>query len=236
MRGFARLLKCSARNPGRPRHAMPFLDAICGSAHDLPMAFDRIKQVCLRTWPLLALPALALLFGARLVFTAANAEMQGVDIELYFRYLHQYAKEEVLAGRIPLWTPYVYAGCPFAANPPCTVFYPPAWLVHLIPFPLAQKSVRVIHILGAGAFMYLLARRCGLPPASCLITAMPWMFGSYVMANLVAGHIPMLFTMAWIPLIVLLYERAVERGKWVGFLWPGAAMGMQVLAGEMQNC
>ena len=34
----------------------------------------------------------------------------------YFVWLHEYTREHLLSGSIPLWNPYNYCGMPFAAN------------------------------------------------------------------------------------------------------------------------
>src|SRR6267378_2696928 len=82
---------------------------------------------------LVFLGLLALLFHWPLVVSAPGRMIDAPDITRYFIWFHQYARDTIASGHVPLWNPYNFAGTPFAANPSLTVFYPPTWLSLLVP-------------------------------------------------------------------------------------------------------
>lgn len=71
---------------------------------------------------------------------------------------------------------------------------------------------------------------------AAIIGAIAYMFGNYMMANVSVGHLTMLFTATWLPLALFCYERALSRGRTIWLMWTGLVLGVQVLAGEPQNC
>jgi hypothetical protein len=170
------------------------------------------------------------------ILAPAGQSLQTADYTRYFDWIHAYVRDRLLAGHLPLWNPYNYAGQPFAANPQVTLFYPPSWLHLALPLPLAHRAMVVLHAVMAGTFMLMLLRRLKLGPLAALAGSLPWMLGSYFVANAVVGHLPMVFTAAWLPLAVWCYEGALARGRLAGYTTAGAVMGVQVLAGEPQNC
>lgn len=144
-------------------------------------------------------------------------------------------RDRILAGHLPLWNPYNYAGQPFAANPQVTLFYPPSWVHLVLPVPVAARALVVVHTALAGMFMYLFLRRLELGGWAGLAGALPWMLGSYLTAKAAVGHLPMVFTATWLPLVLLSYERALRSERRRAYTATGAIMGLQVLAGEPQN-
>jgi hypothetical protein len=73
----------------------------------------------------------------------------------------------------------------------------------------------VLHVLLAGACMYLYARHQGLDGIPALLAAVGFMLaGKWLLHVLLGGHynnVPL----AWLPLVLLLVERAIERGGWL---------------------
>lgn len=178
---------------------------------------------------------LALLFHWPLIVSAPGRMIDAPDITNYFLWLHQYARDTIASGHVPLWNPYNFAGTPFAANPSLTVFYPPTWLSLLVPVLEMHRLVIIAHSLLAGACLHLYLRKLGLSRWAVTFACLPWMFGSYFMAHAVVGHLPRIFTMAWLPLVLYLYERSYEGDRLRFCFWTGFALGAQVLAGEPQN-
>src|SRR4051794_12829934 len=92
-----------------------------------------------RFWPMAVLAALSTAYYLPLLASPRDHLVATPDIESYFQWLHQYARDELLAGRIPLWNPYIYAGTPYAANPQCSLFYPLSWWYLFLPPIHAHK-------------------------------------------------------------------------------------------------
>jgi len=171
-----------------------------------------------------------------LLSSSPNEIISTPDIEKYFHWVHQFAREELLAGRIPLWNPYSYAGTPFLANPHTALFYPATLLYLVMPVIHAHKWLIAIHCGMAGGFMYLFLRRARLGRVSAMVGCLPWMFGGYFMAHAVMGHLTLLFNMAWLPLALFLYDHFLEARR-LGWLFAtGFVLGVQLLAGEPQVC
>ncbi len=186
-------------------------------------------------WALAGLAVLALLARRDLILAPPTDFIDTVDYTRYFAWLHEYVGERLRAGHLPLWNPYTYAGLPLAANPQVAVFYPPTWLHTVLPVALAHRLTVVLHTLAAGVFAFLYFRRLRLDVAPSVVGAMPWMLGSYLTAHAVIGHLSMISTAVWIPLILYFYEGAAESGRRSEYVLAGAALGAQILAGEPQS-
>lgn len=189
-----------------------------------------------RAAPYLVLAALTALSYLQLLASSPDVTIDTPDITRYFAWLHGFSREHLLAGRVPLWNPFIYAGTPFAANPQTGVFYPLSWLYVVMPVLQAQKWMLVLHVYMGGCFCYLYLRRVGIHPANATIACLPWMFGSWLGAHLVMGHVSGVFVAAWLPLILYLYEGAITTRQARYLFWTGFALGIQLLAGEPQLC
>ena len=53
------------------------------------------------------------------------------DTGSYFLPLHQFLRRELLAGRLPLWNPFMLCGTPFVGNPQMFPLYPTTALLAL---------------------------------------------------------------------------------------------------------
>lgn len=82
--------------------------------------------------------------------------------------------ESLQAGELPLWTPYLRLGQPFAATLYSQVFYPPRWVAVLIAGPIASMTVmHVAHAALAAVGVFLLVRKLRASwPASLVAGAM----------------------------------------------------------------
>ena len=140
----------------------------------------------------------------------------------YFQPLRFFTAEELRAGRLPLWNPYNASGEPWLANPQTGVFYPPCWLIVLMPFATAYMLFLLFHLLVLGWGAYLLfARRASSEAA--LVGATALMFSGPVLSLLDVSN--NLATLAWIPLA--LWCAAEERWR-----SGGAVLALAFLGGE----
>jgi hypothetical protein len=194
-----------------------------------------LRRLLARSWPLLLFAFLALAHQSDLLGSPAHAVLNAPDIRWYLLHVHQYSRDHLLSGRIPLWNPYIYGGIPFAANPQASLFYPLSWFYLVMPVIQAHKWMIVVHTFLAGSFMYLLLRRFRLRQSAAVVGALPWMFGSYLITNAAVGHLTMVFTAAWLPLVVYLYDRTLAKPWSAWTFWTGFVLGVQFLAGEPQN-
>ena len=82
--------------------------------------------------------------------------------------------ESLRAGELPLWTPYLRLGQPFAATLYSQVFYPPRWVAVLVSGPIVSMTVmHVAHATLAAVGVFLLVRKLRASwPASLVAGAM----------------------------------------------------------------
>src|SRR5512139_1122612 len=86
------------------------------------------------------------------------------DFTDHFLPFSLFQRAELLAGRLPLWNPYTYAGHPFLADVQAAVFYPLSNLVLLLTLPFESAAARLyvlqlealVELILAGFFTFLL--------------------------------------------------------------------------------
>ncbi|MCG3179750.1 MAG: hypothetical protein BIFFINMI_02093 [Phycisphaerae bacterium] len=192
-------------------------------------------------WPFAVLAGLTAVFFAQLLFSSPRLMIHTGDVTNYLQWSHEYLRQELSAWRLPLWSPYIYGGVAFAANPQTTTFYPPTWAaLLLLGADEGLKLIIVAHVYFTGAFMYLFLRRLQLGKLACTLAAAGWMFGSYFAARGTIGHPTLLITGSWIPAVLYCFERCLQsRGagraaRWA--FWTGLALGVQLTGGGDQIC
>jgi len=197
------------------------------------------RRIVARPWPLtadtsviLALLAASLAFYYPLVFL--GRALVDYDAFVYFYPQRVYLAQALLAGRIPLWDPDLFLGVPFLANPQTAVLYPPSWLFVLGPVHVVYAAQLVLHAFLAAVFTYLLARHAfGVLPLAATIGALAYAFGGFAVGQ--GGHLNQISAAAWLPAVLLAYDRfaTTRRVSWIGF---GAlALALQLLAGHPQE-
>src|SRR5579859_2015381 len=134
-------------------------------------------------WPLAADATAALgLFAAALAFyyplVFLGRALVDYDAFVYFYPQRVFLGQSLLAGRVPLWDPYLFLGVPFLANPQTAVLYPPSWLFVLGPVQAVYAAQLVLHSFLAGFFTYLLARHAfGVLPLAAAVGGLAYGFG-----------------------------------------------------------
>ncbi len=153
-----------------------------------------------------------------------------------------YQAQRLLAGEIPLWNPYNYAGHPFLADTQAAVFYPPRLVtIFLSQFTggwsyAALQAEAIAHYWLAALWMYLFVRTVARSRVAGLISALTLTYGGYL-----TGYPPLQLAILeagiWLPLSLLGAYRALEGGHWrMGWLSLSAlGLGLSLLAGHPQT-
>lgn len=189
------------------------------------------RAVLIDILALVVLLSLVLLFFWKVALT--NLILSGVDSFTYFYPYREYAARRLLEGEIPLWNPHIFMGVPFLANPQAQVLYPPNWLFLGLPAPKAVAYSLVLHIFLTGAFTYLFTRASlRLTPFSAMLSGVVLALGGFLGAQ--AEHINLVSSLAWLPLLFFVYERAARGGR-IYTLLAGLIIGLQFLAGHSQG-
>ena len=145
-----------------------------------------------------------------------------------------FAAETLKSGYLPLWNPHQFCGTPFLANSQSAVFYPLNLLFCLLPVARAFGVSVLLHLFLSGSFMYgfLRSRALALGRPAALLGAAAWQMCHWQVAWL---ELPtFLCVSAWLPLALLLVDRAAERptaGRAAGL---GLCLGVMLLAGHLQ--
>lgn len=129
------------------------------------------------------------------------------DICYFFAPMKDLLHESLRAGRLPLWSPYIFCGYPVAAEGQIAAFYPPGLLISwLLPSPAAINWLVISHLMLAGVSMYVLARRLGLPPTGAWLAAFVFSFSGYLFAHI--HHISLICAAAWLPFTLVFIDHA----------------------------
>ena len=148
----------------------------------------------------------------------------------YFQPLRYFTATELQHGRIPLWNPYNTSGEPWLANPQTGIFYPPAWLFVVLPFPAAYMLFLWFHLALLGCGAYVLFEPMGSRGAA-LAGAIALMFCGPTLSLLDINN--NLASFAWIPWVVAAARPVPGAGcrvpPWVR---AGFCIALSFLAGE----
>ena len=182
--------------------------------------------------------AIASLVLLQLVFWWRAALLRGFvltsDICYQFEPMKSLLHESLRAGRLALWSPYIFCGYPLAAEGQVATFYPPTLLLSwLLDGGGAVNWLLISHLILAAVSLYLLARLLGISPFGAWLAGVTLSFSGYLFAH--HQHVGLVCTAAWLPLAILCVERA-----WRGPLLPNAARAalvwaMAALAGHPQT-
>lgn len=195
---------------------------------------DRLAGMAKNHWFWIAflcllLPTLALFW--QIVF-AGKVLFWGVPL-MQFVPWYQSAVDAVRGGELPLWNPLVGNGAPLLANYQSALFYPPNWLIFIIPPARAMSWLMVLHVIWAGLGAWMFARSIGLRPFSRLVSALSFMFSGYLVSRL--GFASIGSALPWLPWLFWGGERLLRRPSLNRALLLGIALGMQWLAGHAQT-
>ncbi len=145
-----------------------------------------------------------------------------------------FAAQTLRAGFLPLWNPHQFCGTPFVANSQSAVFYPPNLLFCVMPVARAFGVSVLLHLWLTGLFQYRFLRspKIGLGRAAALLGAVAWQMCHWQVAWL---ELPtFLCVSAWLPLALLLVDRAADRPTPARAVPLGLVLGLMLLAGHLQ--
>ena len=148
-----------------------------------------------------------------------------------FYYPRQFfAAECIKSGILPLWNPHLASGVPFLANLQSSVFYPLSLVYYLLPFQIGFKYFIILHYFLSGLWMFLLMRHWKYDAYSCMVAAIAFMLGGYMVSIL--DNVSFLTAAIWLPLAVLFYDLFLQEKKRIHLALAGFAVGLQILGGD----
>jgi Bacterial membrane protein YfhO len=152
------------------------------------------------------------------------------DLYRYHFAMKKVVRDVTLAEGLPQWNPAWSGGQPLAANPAYELFYPPQWLVYLPGYAWAFQLHIVLHILLAGLAMYALLRSLDLSEWAAAFGAVTFALGAPYLSLLL--RLPFLFSISWMPLVLLFARRAILQRSPRAIALGALAFGMQAIIGE----
>ncbi|MBU0672630.1 MAG: YfhO family protein [Candidatus Margulisbacteria bacterium] len=151
---------------------------------------------------------LVLLFFSR--FLTADQIFAFKDLSRYFYPLRYLMVEQVKAGSLPLWNPYIFCGFPLLATLQIGFFYPLTLIYYLLPFNLAFNYYIILHYFLAACFMYLLLRYFKLRLEASFAGGLIFAFSGYLLS--VSNMNTSLSSVIWLPLVLIFFDKSINVG------------------------
>jgi hypothetical protein len=182
-------------------------------------------------------------FFWRLLFGDVWMPAGGGDLAQFLYPTYKFAAEWWTRGVIPLWNPYLFGGAPFVGDIQSGMLYPINLLTFFISNPLTFRDMEllsVLHFFIAGAAMYAFLRfglvgvseRSPLHRAACLAGAIAFEFSDLFVTHF--GNLNIVATIAWTPLVLLFYRRAVTDRRPTFAVIAGVFLAVAFFAGHIQ--
>lgn len=142
-------------------------------------------------------------------------------------------RDELTAGRPPLWNPFVFSGTPAFAEPQIQTFYHGNALWLVMPPETASKLTLLLHVMLASGLMFGLARAAGASPAGGAVAALAFGLHTQLASYAMSGWVQMIAPMAWAPGVLWALLRACEGTQWRRAAAAGGVLlGIQILSGH----
>lgn len=152
------------------------------------------------------------------------------DLSRYFYPLRYLMVEQVRAGHLPLWNPYIFCGYPLLATLQVGFFYPLTLIYYLLPFNLAFNYYIILHYFLAAVFMYLLLVHYQLKRAAAFLGGIVFAFSGYLLS--VSNMNTTLTSVIWLPLLLLFFDRLMKKMNIKDILIITLLLALQFLGGE----
>ena len=175
---------------------------------------------------------LLVVFMWRVLWPPAGQALGGFDVRGLFYPWFSQARTAVHAGQLPLWDAHQFAGYPFLSNPQVAFFYPPAWIIWILPVEAALSWFVLLHLWLAAVGMWLFVRALGGTRLAAALAGLAFAFSGFMSVRVFAGHVGLIATDAWLPWLLLATVWAVRRrSAWAGIV-AGVPFGLAILAGH----
>jgi hypothetical protein len=185
-------------------------------------------------WLWVWLVPLLLLLPALGAFPYPSAEAPYSDMTLAHYPYAIYLRQALLDQRLPFWSSLILSGSPLAANPLSGLWYPPGWPALFLPLPLGFNLLVVLHLLWGGLGMFLFLRGEGLSGPSALLGALGFEALPKLFAHYGAGHLTLVYAVAWTPWLLWSCRKRLKRGGgsgWSNLLsWEAPVLALIFLA------
>ena len=147
----------------------------------------------------------------------------------------EFLSNQLRAGVIPKWVPYVYGGVPLHANPGSTYYPTRLALMWLLPDSRVFPALLMTQLIVAGCSMYLLARELGSRTWIAFIAGLAFMFTGITMSGLYSGHDGRIIVATFAPLVFFCIHRGMRTGRVAPFVGLATTLGFTLLSFQIQS-
>ena len=149
------------------------------------------------------------------------------DALFWFYPAYQFVADQLRAGKLPLWNPFMYSGTPLFAQWQAGVFDPLNWL--FLPFGVTSRTMTLVQELAyavglLGMFQY--TRTLLLKRRACLIAAVIYALSGFAVARVIYPGFLHIFALT--PWVLYVIERLRQRPS-----WRMAALGAVLVAWQL---
>ncbi len=157
-----------------------------------------------------------------------------IDPVLQFQPWLEFNRDELRAGRLPLWNPYAGRGVPHLANGQSAVFDPFHAVAYLAAAPVArtQSWMAAARLLTAGCGMFLLATSWGFGGWGRWFAGLAWPLSGFPILWLL---FPVTSAAIWLPWLLWASDRALARPSPRSIAVVALCAGCTLLAGHVQT-
>jgi len=146
-------------------------------------------------------------------YSSGNAVFSDYTITHYPNNL--FLKQSLLSGHLPLWSPSIFCGYPFFANPLSGLWYLPGWIALLFPLPIGTNLVAALHLLFGGIGVYKLLKEEGVGHLAALFGGIVFEFLPKLVGHYGAGHLTLIYAVPWTPWLLMSAIKSKEdKGIW----------------------
>lgn len=126
---------------------------------------------------------------------------RGNDLTEFFWPILYFVKKQILENhQIPLWNNLFLAGTPLVSDPQAPIFYPLNLLALLMPLDVFFILSFIFHITLGAIGMYLCSKKgFNFSRRTSFFLAFFWALAPRLGAYLEAGHVGLIYSVAWIP-------------------------------------
>ncbi len=147
----------------------------------------------------------------------------------------EFLSNQLRAGEIPKWVPYVYGGVPLHANPGSTYYPTRLALMWALPDSRVFPALLMSQLIIGGSGMYLLARELGARTWISFLAGLAFMFTGITMSGLYSGHDGRIIVATFAPLAFYFIHRGMRTGALSAFAGLAATLGFTLLSFQIQS-
>lgn len=130
------------------------------------------------------------------------------DLRDVFLPLEDFYRQELAAGRMPLWNPNTAMGFPALASSQIGFWYPPLLALRVLPPEPALAVAYLLHGIFLAAGVYLYSRSLSTSRTGALLAATAFTGSGFVIGHLT--HANILFGITWLPWVLLCADKLAQ--------------------------